>query len=77
MNYPMLSKGQKIVINTGYSLIDAEVDSATETLVSPVGHKEFLRFDCYAVPDEMERLINETRLYADAVESLARSRMGQ
>ena len=75
MDYPVLSKGQKIIVNTGYNIIPAIVESVEGSLVSPVGHKDFLRCDCYADPEEMERLISDVRNYAADVERIARGRV--
>ena len=66
MRYPVLAKGQKIVINSGFHLIDAIVKEADDVLVTPEGHKEFLRRDCYAF-EELDRLKEEVELWAYAV----------
>jgi hypothetical protein len=66
MSYPVLTKGQKIVVNAGYHLFDAIVKEADDVLVTPEGHKEFLRRDCYAF-EELDRLKSDVELYAYAV----------
>ena len=76
MSYPVLSKGQKIVINAGYHLIDAIVKEADDVLVTPEGHREFLRRDCYAV-EELDRLKEEVDLWAWAVGKEVEKRKAQ
>ena len=76
MSYPVLAKGQKIVINAGYHLIDAIVKEADDVLVTPEGHREFLRRDCYAV-EELDRLKEEVDLWAWAVGKEVEKRKAQ
>ena len=76
MSYPVLAKGQKIVINAGYHLIDAIVKEADDVLVTPEGHREFLRRDCYAV-EELDRLKEEVDLGAWAVGKEVEKRKAQ
>ena len=70
MQYTSLSKGQKILVNTGFNLVEHEVIDSNNVLVVVHG-KDYLRSDCYAIPDEMDRLIFDSRLLADAYESVA------
>ena len=70
MQYSPLSKGQKILVNTGFNLVEYEVLDSNNVLVVVPG-KDYLRSDCYAIPDEMDRLIFDSRLLADAYESVA------
>ena len=70
MQYSPLSKGQKILVNTGYLLLERTVDACDGALISVNGN-DYLRSDCYAIPDEMDRLIFDSRLLADAYESVA------
>ena len=70
MLYTPLSKGQKILVNTGFNLVEYIVEDSNNVLVVTNG-RDYLRSDCYAIPDEMDRLIFDSRLLADSYESIA------
>ena len=71
MELPKLTKGQTVFVNRGYSIIEAVVIDAGDTIVSLEGHKEFLRIDCYAIPEELDRMVSDTQNQADYAKLLA------
>ena len=71
MELPKLTKGQTVFVNRGYSIIEAVVIDAGDTVVSLEGHKEFLRIDCYAIPEELDRMVSDAERIGDYAKILA------
>lgn len=65
MLYPELKNGQKILINTGYTVVEAIVDHEERGIVYPLNHKAFVRCDCYLIPSELDRLTTDIKVFAE------------
>jgi hypothetical protein len=66
MDYPVLSEGQRVIVNTGRSLLPCRVDAVAGVVVyyhSDVEHNKTpgteARMYVYAIPDESERLLQD------------------
>lgn len=70
MSFPKLKSGQKILINTGYTIIEAVVEHVRKGMVFPVDHKCFVRCDCYAIPGELDRLPIDLKIFAEHAERI-------
>ena len=76
MELPKLTKGQTVFVNRGYSIIEAVVIDAGDKFVSLEGHKDFLRLDCYAIPEELDRMVIDAQCVVDLAKSLAAKARG-
>jgi hypothetical protein len=66
MDYPVLSEGQRVIVNTGRSLLPCRVDAVDGPLVyyhNDDGHSKMpgnsARIFVYAIPDESERMLQD------------------
>ncbi len=66
--YPVLSEGQRVIVNTGRTLLPARVDAVAGVVVyyhTDVEHNKTpgteARMYVYAIPDESERLLQDIK----------------